>query len=259
MPPDDTTQRWSGQLNEMLPSPRSLFQHLTILEETESTQTAAVQLSVPSGSVVIALRQTKGIGRFNRQWIDTNHLGLAVTFVIDPAQFSPLEQLALAVAVGTARAIESVANQPAGIKWPNDIIINDRKVAGILIDIKDNLAYVGIGINVAQQDWPEDLKDKAISLFQVGVEIDRLDMMKALLIHLDDALSLECDALTDQFLQRDILIGTTASFQHENTIITGNVLHIDPLHGLAIQLEDHTQCWLPAATTTMHIHKSQHP
>jgi len=258
MPRDNVLQHWTEQLSALLPTLGNLFQHITILEETESTQTAAAQLCPRGGEVVIALRQTRGKGRFNRQWIDTNQHGLAVTFVLDPTLLSPIERLAIAAAVGTARAIESITNQPVGIKWPNDIVINGRKQAGILIEIKDNMAYVGIGINVAQRDWPTDLADKAISLHQIGVEIDRLEVMKVLLPHLEGALSLDCGTLTEHFLQRDVLIGNRASFQHQGQIVTGRVLHIDPLRGLAVQLEDDTQCWLPAATTTMHIQESSH-
>ena len=67
------------------------------------------------------------------------------------------------------------------IKPPNDLLIDGRKLAGVLVEQADGLAVIGIGINVGQLTWPEELQDRAISLAQVGVTIDRLQLLEEVL------------------------------------------------------------------------------
>ena len=124
---------WPARLEQVIASQCTTLKRVTVLRETDSTQDAARRMNGKPGDVFIAWRQTAGRGRLGRQWADTAENGIAMTIVLDRGAYQPAA-LAVSAAVGTAMAIESVLNRPAGIKWPNDVMIQGRKNAGILID-----------------------------------------------------------------------------------------------------------------------------
>ncbi len=108
------------------------------LGRVDSTQLAAAGL--PLGSVVVADHQTAGRGRHGRSWEATSGSGLFVTFVLP---HSPLVVFAAGVAAAEACGGEVL------LKWPNDLVLHDRKLGGILAEIRDERALVGIGINLS--------------------------------------------------------------------------------------------------------------
>src|SRR5438552_2644495 len=125
-----------------------------VLDETPSTQDAARLLAAGEpGLAVFALRQTSGRGRLGRIWTQYLDLGLAATFVLDGLSFSRAH-LSLGCGLAAAATIEALI--PAhvapriGLRWPNDVVErpSGRKLAGVLIESADSLAFAGIGINV---------------------------------------------------------------------------------------------------------------
>lgn len=145
-----------------------------LYSEVESTQDIAKVWALegaPHGAVVVSERQTKGRGRLSRSWSSPSGKGLWVSIVLRPERpLSVAHQLPLLSAVAVARTLEHFGFEPR-LKWPNDVILLDRKVAGMLIEGQGEVdrlkfAVLGIGINVLQQadDFPEDLKTHAISL-----------------------------------------------------------------------------------------------
>lgn len=190
-----------------------------------------------------------GRGRLGRAWADTAAGGIAMTVVLDRG--SP-ERLSIATAVAAARAAESLLHRSVGIKWPNDIVVNDRKLAGILIEQFKDCAYVGIGMNIAQRTWPDDLKDIAISMAECGVNVSRADAMAAILRALNVVLPWTNEEIVTAFTDRDALTGTTATLQTDGKTVTGIVKAIDPMRGLMVECgESGQQHYLPAATTTI--------
>ncbi|UCD76622.1 MAG: biotin--[acetyl-CoA-carboxylase] ligase [Phycisphaerales bacterium] len=246
-------EHWPDRLEAVLASECSLFRTVTVLGETDSTQTAAARLGVAGGTVITTWRQSAGRGRLGRHWADTGEDGTACTFVVNREVMPRTEQLAIASAVGIAQAIETLLARPVGIKWPNDIMANDRKLAGILIDLGPESALVGVGINVSQRSWPDDLAETAVSLAQLGCHVDRIEVLESLLRHFDRALRLDADAIVSEFQVRDALVGTDAAFIHENRLVRGRVERLDPLHGLIVRDDSGEEVWLPAATTTVHV------
>jgi len=243
-------QHWTDALQaaiDPLPTPR-MFQRVTVLAETGSTQDAASRLHAQPGDIVVAWRQISGRGRLGRAWADTGENGVAMTLVIKPDR---PERLAIAAAVGTALGIESATSLVTGIKWPNDVMINSRKVAGVLIEQNADRALIGIGVNVHQTTWPAELADRAISLHQAGASVDRLDVMCLLLASLARALTMSDKDLAAAFIQRDGLHGTRAGFCCGETTVHGTVLRVDPMRGLAVRTNDGREVWLEAARTTM--------
>ena len=223
------------------------FRSATVLEETLSTQDAPETRSAAPGSVVTAWRQTSGRGRFGRHWSDTGDQGVAVTFVIDA---QPAERLALVGAVAAAEAAESALGAPVGVKWPNDIVIGGRKLAGVLIERSAGRVLMGIGLNVAQQAFAGELAPRATSLAMLGARVDRLDVLCALVTALDRALGAGDDDLLAQFHARDALRGTRALFSTPAGPVEGEVLSVDPMRGLRVR-SDGREHFLPAQSTSV--------
>ncbi len=144
-------------------------------EEVTSTQDIAFELMVegrPHGTLVIAEHQTAGRGRGTRRWHTVPRKAVIFSLLLDlepPDTFASVLTIALATAV--ARAIQDVAGLPARIKFPNDIVVRGRKVAGILLEVKDYgvptpraVAGVGVNINQLREEFPEELRGSATSL-----------------------------------------------------------------------------------------------
>ena len=127
---------------------------------------------------MVAQRQTGGRGQRGNIWADTGNDGLAFSLVL-PATDQPQRSAALAQAI--VDALESQLPGRVSVKHPNDVLLDGKKIAGVLIEQADGLAVIGIGINVAQETWPDDLVDSAISLRQAGVEVDRLNVLACVL------------------------------------------------------------------------------
>ena len=239
-------EQWASRLESALEGDGPL-RRVFVVRETESTQDAARRLDARPADVVVAWRQTAGRGRLGRAWSDPENQGVAATFVLDVA--AP-ERLTLASAVGAAEAAESLLRRSVGIKWPNDIVADGRKLTGILIERTDGRAYIGIGMNVGQTQWPGELADRAVSLAQLGARVDRVEALEALLGALDRILCLPDDRLVERFCARDVLTGTQATFLAEGRRVTGTVLGIDPVRGLVVRTGG-GDVRLPAATTTV--------
>ena len=191
-------EQWTDRIEKVVASDDDILQRVIVLRETESTQDAARRFGPRAGDVVVAWRQTAGRGRLGRTWADTREDGVALSIVI-PA--GPPQRLALALAIAVADAAQQLLQRPVGIKWPNDIVVDRRKLAGILVEQSGPLAVAGIGMNVAQKTWPQELADRAVSLAQLGRTVDRLDVIVTVLESLCRALGQPDDVLVEALLE----------------------------------------------------------
>ncbi|MEK5390960.1 biotin--[acetyl-CoA-carboxylase] ligase [Margalitia sp. FSL K6-0131] len=167
------------------------------LESTDSTQKVAHQLAqegCPDGTLVIAEEQTNGRGRLARNWHSPKYTGIWMSLVLRP-KLPPAKapQFTLIAAVAVARAIEDICEISPDIKWPNDLLLNGKKITGILTELqadsdKINAIIMGIGMNVNQkeQDFPKELHNIATSLaIETGKEISRSELVKRILENLE--------------------------------------------------------------------------
>lgn len=133
-----------------------------------STMTEAARLvhdGAPHGTLVIADEQTAGVGRFGRTWHSEADAGIYATFVLRlPLGMECISLVTLALGLGTAEAIQQTTDLACDLRWPNDVLVGDRKVAGILAQLVDSAVIAGIGINVNQSHLPGDLRTPATSL-----------------------------------------------------------------------------------------------
>jgi BirA family biotin operon repressor/biotin-[acetyl-CoA-carboxylase] ligase len=256
---DDLT-RWAEALEETIATERlARFDRAYVLSVTGSTQDAARRLCASRpGAVVVAGRQTAGRGRLGRAWEQRGDLGLAASFAVPAAEFTP-GQLSLAAGVAAACAAETLLppGSPArlGLRWPNDLIEMDgrRKLAGVLIEVAEPVAFIGIGLNVlqAETDWGPALDGKAVSLHALGAGASRLEAARRLTIELDRALGLSLDELVRHWSRRDALLGRRAEFEHAGARYTGTVHSVSPLHEIVLASEDGAFRSLPAHSTTL--------
>lgn len=155
---------------------RSLGRELIFLETVDSTNNYLKQLAsegAPEGTVVIADEQRAGRGRLGRSFLSSPGKGIWMSVLLRPELHpSEVHSLTLAASVAVARVLEPLNIPGYGIKWPNDIIIGNKKVCGILTELSaemDRVAWVivGIGLNVNHRadDFPDELKEIATSLY----------------------------------------------------------------------------------------------
>jgi BirA family biotin operon repressor/biotin-[acetyl-CoA-carboxylase] ligase len=170
---------------------------IVVLEQTGSTNDAILQLAAPDlseGLVLFAECQTAGRGRRGNRWESAAGKGLWFSILLRPTiDMTSSPQLTMWAAEAISKLIQSEFSIKPTIKLPNDIQVDGRKVAGVLVEMRaqekaPHIAIVGIGINVNHglQDFPEELQSRAISLaMAVGRQVDRQKFAVALLRNLD--------------------------------------------------------------------------
>ena len=156
---------------------------------TNETAKRLADSGAPEGTLVISERQTRGRGRLGRNWLSLSGQGLYFSVILRPkVDFSQLPALSMVAALSVCRSIEFFGLKPE-IKWPNDCLLDGKKVAGILVELSAELdrvdyAVMGVGINVSQRkaDFPSGLQSKAISIYGIsGYKISRADLFRKFL------------------------------------------------------------------------------
>jgi len=179
---------WSKTKLEIL---GSKIYYSSVMESTNNEAKRLAQKGVPNGTLVIAERQHGGRGRMGRSW-NSPMGGIWLSAILRP-DLSPTDapKLTILAAVAVAEAIIQSTGICANIKWPNDILVDGKKVCGILTEMSAemdliNYVIIGIGINVNNDNFPDELKDKSASLKQIkGEEVNRVNVLASLLERLE--------------------------------------------------------------------------
>lgn len=161
--------------------------HLLYFDEVGSTNIEAkkqAESGAPNGLLVVADKQSQGRGRRGRSWESPAGMNIFMTIMLRPS-FAPSKasMITLVMAVSVAQAIADVTRLSVGIKWPNDIVVNKKKVVGILTELTTETDYIqhlvcGVGINVNQTEFPEDISATATSLYlEGGRKINRAELI----------------------------------------------------------------------------------
>ncbi|HUI05892.1 MAG TPA: biotin--[acetyl-CoA-carboxylase] ligase [Verrucomicrobiae bacterium] len=203
---------------------RIIGSEILVFDETASTNDVVEHLAksgAREGLVVFAESQTKGRGRHGRAWASPRGKGLWFSVLLRPAvPPAAASRITVAASVAVARAIRQACRVDARIKWPNDVVLNGRKVAGILTELRAEadeilLAILGIGIDVncAREDFPPEIAKMATSLqIETGHEQDRVALAARVLAALDDcyrAALADFEAIADEWAE----LGTTLGRQ----------------------------------------------
>ena len=152
-----------------------------LLDEVGSTNDYALGLAANHvTAIVIARRQTKGRGRFKRHWFsDDSSLTASLLLFTDAPDFPHPSFLTHLAGLALSRAVEEVAGLATQIRWPNDVICKDKKLAGILCEGRRHAVAIGVGLNVNQESFPEELPDAESLLGATGRTWDKLVLLES--------------------------------------------------------------------------------
>jgi len=184
---------------------------------------ALARQGAPHGTAVVAEQQTAGMGRHGHSWLSEPKAGLYLSIVLRLPAATPALTMALGLAV--QQAIDDVAAVSTDIRWPNDVMLNDRKVAGVMVQAADPGALIaGIGINVNHTGFPEDLSEIATSLkIETGREYDKEVLLQRVL-----AESLRYARLDKSEVLR--------RFEQNSSYVSGKSVIVDGLTGVTAGL-----------------------
>ena len=217
----------------------------------DSTMPEAARLAAAGcgpGTVVVAGEQTAGQGRYGRFWHSEPDAGLYASIVLRPTlSSSSLPVLMLALGLATAEAIARSTDLGCDLRWPNDVLIGDKKVAGILVQLQERFVIAGIGINVNHAAFPEDLAEIATSL---RISSGRVQSCAEVLIALLPAVESFCRMLVDGgkesilnmfYRASSYATGKRVVVEAVDGAIEGTTAGLDPSGFLVIEQDDGTR------------------
>ena len=177
--------------------------------------TMRIAADLPIGDVVVAAEQTAGQGRHGHTWHSPAGTGLYCSIVLDP---TPLLTLALGLATAEALAV------PCDLRWPNDVMCGDKKVAGILVHLADEKAIAGIGVNLTQTGFPPELEATSLKLY-TGRDVSADELLGRLLAAIPTYTALPPDDVLRLFTRassyaagRRVVVNLTDGMIHGTTV-----------------------------------------
>ena len=229
---------------------------LHYFNETGSTNIDAKRCAEegePHGTTVIANTQTAGRGRRGRLWQSPAGSAIYMTILLKP-QFVPdkASMLTLVMALSVADAIAEATGLDAGIKWPNDVVVNKKKVCGILTEMNAELDYIqyvviGVGINVnnnSPEEFPEEIRQTATSLkIESGMQISRAALLERVLAHFEKnydifTKTLDLSALMEAYDARLLNLNAEVRVLDPKGEYTGIARGINPAGELLVEKEN---------------------
>ncbi|MFH1227960.1 MAG: biotin--[acetyl-CoA-carboxylase] ligase [Planctomycetota bacterium] len=207
------------------------------------------------GLVVIAGEQMKGRGRFGRNWVSPTRKGIWLSVALKPRL--PVDKMFSLMAIGALAVADVLKSHKleATIRWPNDVVINGKKIAGIIIETKfiskePEAAVMGVGmnVNIAQEELPEEIKDIATSaLAEKGYEMAIQPLTEELIIRLDYWYQLLKDkqdnVINDAWRNYSAVLNRMVSLRSKDCAYQGKAVDLDPCKGIAIEQSDGTIKW----------------
>jgi BirA family transcriptional regulator, biotin operon repressor / biotin---[acetyl-CoA-carboxylase] ligase len=226
---------------------------IRVFEQTSSTNDIVEKLArdgVKEGVVVFAEAQTRGRGRLGRKWISPARKGLWFSVLLRPdLRPQAATQLTVAAATALVRAIREETDLAPEIKWPNDILIRGRKVAGVLTELSAELDHVkhltlgiGVDVNLTASEFPTELRKSATSLrIEMGRLVNRADLAAAILRELDRDYQLIRESkfarLADEWEERCITLGRRVAINVGPRVLHGRAESLDEDGALLLRTE----------------------
>lgn len=260
--------------NDIL-SPQSIAQHLAydldihvhkIVSSTNTVLKGIAEQGAKEGTVIISEEQSMGRGRMGKNFFSPSGTGIYLSILLRP-DIPAKEALFLttSAAVATAKAIESVSDKKADIKWVNDIFIDNKKVCGILTEASFNIetnkldyAIVGIGINVCTPigGFPDNIKNIATSIFDKSSDsINKRSLLIANLLNyfMDYYKDFSSKKYIKEYISRSMLIGKKISVIDKEQALGATALKIDNDCRLQVQFSDGSKKWLNSGEVSIKI------
>lgn len=215
------------------------YVYMDMIESTNLEARRLANQGAEEGTVVVTEEQAAGRGRLSRGWYSPFGKGLWFSLILRP-DFLPSEasKCTLMAAVALTKAFHKMGLVDAGIKWPNDILVNGRKLVGILTEMSgsmEEISYIvmGIGINVKtkQEELPEEIKHIATSLLMEGIDIERTEAFKIVLEELEhqyyEVLDRGFEETLQEWRQLSVTLGQEIEVRTPGDTYEGTALDID--------------------------------
>ena len=205
----------------------NFFKRVIVFDILSSTQDYAIK-NGREGDVIVARVQTHGRGRFGRKWYSPEG-GLWLSAVLKNNSINSIEAC-LAVLKTLKKFLKNV-----GIKYPNDIFVNEKKICGILTETKKEIAVVGIGININNK-LPEFLNATSLKA-ETGKKYDIFELLLELLEEYENIMEMEREKKVEEFRENMIILGKRVKVHLINEEITGTAVNVDDNFNLLLLVD----------------------
>lgn len=230
-----------------------------VTSSTMDVARQAVRDGAAEGTIVVADQQTAGRGRLGRKWLSPPDSSILLSIILYP-KLHQLPRLNMAACLAVARSIEKATGLKPAIKWPNDVLIEGKKVSGILIESDvggETVNYVIVGlalnVNLDPSSIPE-IAETATSLKQVlGHEVSRLDMLEALLTEFEELYSTMCrgEPIDKEWRRRLETLGKEVTVTCGQDVREGHAESVDEDGNLLLRLHDGRLVTIAAGDVTL--------
>jgi BirA family biotin operon repressor/biotin-[acetyl-CoA-carboxylase] ligase len=222
---------------------RYIGKQVVCFKETTSTNDRAQELAAagaPEGVLVATECQTQGRGRYQRHWLSKSHSNLLFSLVLRPTwTFEQIPMITLLLAVAVARGIHAHTGLPARVKWPNDILIQNGKVCGILTEMRTQadqitslICGVGLNVNTAPSGT---MKTKAVSLAGIlGKPVLRVPLLQSILLEIENSYDLARTKGLKWILEQWPLLSCTPP----GTAVALEIMGGERIEGMAMGIDD---------------------
>jgi len=226
------------------------FHYFQEIDSTNNQGRLLAQQGAPEGTVIIAEQQSAGRGRLGRNWVSPPYSNLYLSILFRPT-LAPAQapQITLMAAVALADTVAAFVAEPPAIKWPNDILLQGKKLAGILTDsacdsehIEFVILGIGVNLNFPRERMPEAIRDRAISLMDVaGKSVVREIFLRRLIKDLDRCYGIlqetGFDAIAPLWQARFGLAGKRVRVEMGDELLIGRAVGIDHDGALLVEAD----------------------
>lgn len=224
---------------------------ILFVPECDSTNSLLVSMSqnkvLDEGTIVITDNQTKGRGQAGNQWTAAPGVNLTFSVLLKPTFLEPANQFFLNIAVGLAmcHAISDSVDKKVWLKWPNDVMVSDKKICGILIEnqvqgaiLSQSVVGIGVNINQTSFEWPQATSLRILS----GKEVNKSKILEIILIRLEAYYNLlmkrKFSTLRDEYYPVMYWKDEQHQFEVRGKVITGFVRGVDAVGRLLVESDE---------------------
>ena len=231
------------------------------IDSTSNFAKSLARLGMPDGTTVIADFQTNGRGRTDTAFYSPGNTGIYMSVIVRPkisVDYSLM--LTSCAATAVAESIEALAGIHPEIEWINDIMLNGKKVGGILTEPRINIdeggldyAVIGIGINVLTENFPKDIRDGATSIFlETGRDISRVKLVADILNRMESKINgIQDKSIAEDYKKYSAFIGKDVTVRRAGEVYSATVLNLDEFGRLVIESEDDELIALTSGEVTL--------
>lgn len=257
-------QNWFNKLPVKI-----IGRNVRCFKEATSTNDLAwneISLGAPEGTAIFAGRQSKGRGRFGREWHAPEDAGIWASVILKPNL--PVEKSSLLMIIGAIAVCELVRDDfklNASIRWPNDVMIDGKKIAGIIVEtkylrnsIESAVLGIGFNVNLNESEIPADLKTVMTSLaIETGRKIDMKDISRQFLVYLDKwhqkLTNANFSEITGTWQKMSGVLNKTVCVETENQSLEGIVIGLDSYDGITLKIGAETIKLSPEKVTSLRL------